>query len=80
MTAFVIPSILFALFALFSAAGAYFLIAQARGRAAGIVAALLTLSFFALLFAGLLLVLPPEGLPGSGAEMRGAGFAFFRTR
>ncbi|MFP5285178.1 MAG: hypothetical protein ACLGI9_05520 [Thermoanaerobaculia bacterium] len=63
MTAFVIPSILFALFALFSAAGAYFLTAQTRGRSAGIVAALLTLFFFALLFAGLLFLLPPEGLP-----------------
>lgn len=64
MTAFVIPSILFALFALFSAGGAYFLTAQARGRTAGIVAALLTLFFFALLFTGLLFVLPPGGLPG----------------
>lgn len=64
MTAFVIPSILFVLFALFSAGGAYFLTAQTRGRAAGIVAALLTLFFFALLFVGLLFLLPPEGLPG----------------
>lgn len=64
MTTFVIPSILFALFALFSAAGAYFLAAQTRGRTAGIVAALLTFFFFAVLFAGLLLLLPPEGLPG----------------
>ena len=64
MTAFVVPSILFALFALFSAAGAYFLTAQTRGRTAGIVAALLTLFFFALLFTGLLFLMPPEGLPG----------------
>lgn len=64
MTAFVVPSILFVLFAVFSAAGAYFLTAQARGRTAGIVAALLTLFFFALLFAALLLVMPKEGLPG----------------
>ena len=76
MTAFLIPSILFTLFALFSAVGAYFLTAQTRGRTAGIVAALLTLFFFALLFSGLLVVLPPEGL----LEMRGAGFAFSRTR
>lgn len=65
MTAFLVPTILFALFALFSAAGAYFLTAQTRGRNAGIVAALLTFVFFALLFAGLLFLLPPESLSGS---------------
>ncbi|MFL6292300.1 MAG: hypothetical protein ACJ759_15510 [Thermoanaerobaculia bacterium] len=65
MTAVIVPSLLFALFALFSAAGAYFLTAQTRGRNAGIVAALLTLFFFALLFVGLLLLMPPEGLPGA---------------
>jgi hypothetical protein len=64
LTAVIVPSILFALFALFSAAGAYFLTAQTRGRNAGIVAALLTLFFFALLFVGLLFLMPPEGLPG----------------
>lgn len=65
MTAVIVPSLLFALFALFSAGGAYFLTAQTRGRNAGIVAALLTLFFFALLFVGLLLLMPPEGLPGA---------------
>lgn len=65
MTAVIIPSILFALFALFSAAGAYFLTAQTRGRNAGIVAALLTLFFFALLFVGMLFLMPAEGLPGA---------------
>lgn len=65
MTAFVVPSILFALFALFSAAGAYFLTAQTRGRTAGVVAALLTLFFFALLFVGLLFLMPPESISGS---------------
>ncbi|MEA2560242.1 MAG: hypothetical protein QOH06_1746 [Acidobacteriota bacterium] len=65
MTAFVVPTILFALFALFSAAGAYFLTAQTRGRTAGIVAALLTIFFFALIFAGLLYLLPPESLSGT---------------
>lgn len=65
MTAFIIPTVLFALFALFSSAGAYFLTAQTRGRDAGIVAALVTLSFFALVFAGLLVLLPPESLSGS---------------
>ena len=64
MTAVIIPTILFALFALFSAVGAYFLTAQTRGRNAGIVAAVCTLLFFVLLFAGLLLLLPPEALSG----------------
>ncbi|HET9225994.1 MAG TPA: hypothetical protein VFR31_04965 [Thermoanaerobaculia bacterium] len=72
MTAFIVPTILFVLFALFSAAGAYFLTAQTRGRTAGIVAALLTLLFFVLLYLGVLFLIPPE--------MRGPGFAFFRTR
>ena len=65
MTAFIIPTLLFALFALFSAAGAYFLTAQTRGRTAGIVAALLTIFFFGLIFAGLLYLLPPESLSGT---------------
>ena len=65
MTAFIIPTLLFALFALFCAVGAYFLAAQTRGRTAGIVAALLTFFFFALLFAGLLYLLPPESLSGT---------------
>jgi hypothetical protein len=65
LTAFIVPTILFALFALFCAAGAYFLTAQTRGRTAGIVAALLTVFLFALLFAGLLFLLPPESLSGS---------------
>ncbi len=65
MTAVIVPSILFALFALFSAAGAYFLTAQTRGRNAGIVAALLTLFFFALLFVGMLFLMSAEGLPGA---------------
>ena len=65
MAAFIVPTLLFALFALFSAAGAYFLTAQTRGRTAGIVAALLTLFFFALLFTGLLFLLPPESRSGS---------------
>lgn len=64
MTDFVVPSILFALFGLFSAAGAYFLTVQTRSRTAGIVAALLTLFFFALLFLGLLFLMPEGALPG----------------
>ena len=64
MAEFIIPSILFALFALFSAVGAYFLAAHNRSRTAGIVAALLTLFFFAVLFLGLLVLMPERTLPG----------------
>lgn len=63
MTTFLIPTILFALFALFSAVGAYFLAAHNRSRTAGIVAALLTLLFFAVLFLGLLVLMPEGTLP-----------------
>ncbi|HWM93676.1 MAG TPA: hypothetical protein VN493_23160 [Thermoanaerobaculia bacterium] len=89
MTAFFIPTLLFILFALFSATGAYFLTAHFRGRTAGIVAALLTLFFFAALFLGLLVLMPAESLPGrypggimppAAGEMPGAAFAFSRTR
>jgi hypothetical protein len=61
---FVVPSLLFGLFALFSAVGAYLITAHYRTRAAGIVAALLTLSFFAALFLGLLALMPTDSLPG----------------
>ena len=64
MADFLIPSILFALFALFSAVGAYFLAAHNRSRTAGIVAALLTLFSFAALFLGLLVLLPEGTLSG----------------
>jgi hypothetical protein len=60
-----LPSILFLLFAIFSSLGAYFLAAHFRGRASGIVAALLTLLFFAALFLGLLALMPAGSLsPG----------------
>ncbi|MES1242097.1 MAG: hypothetical protein ABUT39_10795 [Acidobacteriota bacterium] len=63
MAGAVVPSILFALFALFSAAGAYLIASHARSRAAGIVAALLTLFFFAALFLALLALMPQGTLP-----------------
>jgi hypothetical protein len=68
MADFVVPSILFVLFALFSSIGAYLIASQYyRGgsRAAGIAAALLTLFFFAALFLGLLALMPRDTLPGS---------------
>jgi drug/metabolite transporter superfamily protein YnfA len=60
---YVVPSILFVLFALFSAAGAFLIVSQVRSRAAGIVAALLTLFFFAALFLALLALMPRGILP-----------------
>ncbi|HYN19379.1 MAG TPA: hypothetical protein VE078_00345 [Thermoanaerobaculia bacterium] len=53
------------MFAVFSSLGAYFLAAHFRGRASGIVAALLTLLFFVALFLGLLALMPAGSLsPG----------------
>jgi drug/metabolite transporter superfamily protein YnfA len=62
---YVVPSILFVLFALFSSAGAFLITSQVRSRAAGIVAALLTLFFFAALFLALLALMPRGTLPNS---------------
>ena len=65
MADYVVPSILFVLFALFSSAGAFVIGSQYRSRAAGIVAALLTLFFFAALFLALLALMPRGTLPNS---------------
>lgn len=64
MADFVVPSILFFLFAVLSAVGAFFLTSQYRGRATAVVAALLTLFFFALLFLSLLLLMPEGSVSG----------------
>lgn len=56
-----LPTLLFALFALFSGAGAYLILAHHRGRAAGIVGALLVLLFFVVLYEGVTLLLPCDG-------------------
>ncbi|HEX3130178.1 MAG TPA: hypothetical protein VH394_22780 [Thermoanaerobaculia bacterium] len=63
MADYVVPSILFVLFAVFSSAGAFLITSQYRSRAAAIVAALLTLFFFAALFLALLALLPQGTLP-----------------
>lgn len=60
-----VPSILFVLFAVFSSVGAFLITSQYRSRSAGIVAALLTLFFFAVLFLALLALLPRGTLPDS---------------
>ena len=64
MADFVVPSILFLLFAVFSAVGAYFITIQKQSRATAVVAALLTLFFFAALFLGLLAIMPEGSLSG----------------
>jgi hypothetical protein len=57
------PNLVFALFALIATAGAYLIAASFRGRRAGLVAALLTLGFFAAVFAGLIALLRSGGMP-----------------
>jgi hypothetical protein len=56
-----LPLTLFFLFALLSAVGAYLAAAHWRGRAAGVLAALLTALFFAALLAGLWALLRSGG-------------------
>ena len=65
MADYVVPSILFVLFAVFSSVGAFLITSHYRSRAAGIVAALLTLFFFAALFLALLALMPRGTLPVS---------------
>ncbi|HVT59079.1 MAG TPA: hypothetical protein VHR45_11840 [Thermoanaerobaculia bacterium] len=56
-----LPTILFVLFALLAAAGAYLILSHHRGRVAGIAGALATLLAFAALFWGLLALLREGG-------------------
>lgn len=55
------PNLVFALFALIAAAGAYLIAAHFRGRRAGLGAALLTLIFFAAVFGGMIVLLRGGG-------------------
>ena len=55
------PNVVFVLFALIAAAGAYAIGAHFRGRRAALGAALLTLLFFAAVFAGLTALLRSGG-------------------
>jgi len=57
-----LPTLIFALFALFSGIGAYLLLSHFRSRKAGVVGAVLTLLFFAALFAGLVTLFHQGGL------------------
>lgn len=58
-----IPTIIFVVFTLLSAAGAYLILAHSKGRRAGTVAAAATALFFVALFAGLLALLRSGGFP-----------------
>jgi hypothetical protein len=57
------PAALFAIFALLSALGAYLILTHHHGRGAGLLAAALTLAFFAILGAGLLALLREAPAP-----------------
>lgn len=56
-----LPVLLFSLFALFAAVGAYLIVAHLRSRKAGVWAAAATMLFFAVLFAGVLTLLRSAG-------------------
>ena len=53
-----LPSLLFLLFAVFSAVGVYLIVAHHKGRNAGIAGALVTALLYVALFAGVLFLMP----------------------
>ena len=57
-----LSTLIFALFALFSGIGAYLALSHFRGRRAGVAGAVLTLLFFAALYAGLVALIRQSGL------------------
>ena len=59
----VLPTLLFAVFAALSAIGAFFALLHWRGRTAALLGAAVTLLFFGLLFAALLVTLRGAELP-----------------
>ena len=61
-----LPTIIFALFGLACAAGAYFLFAHQRGRGMGLAAAVTVLAFFAALFWVVLHLVAGGGMAGPG--------------
>lgn len=56
-----LPTLLFALFALLSGVGAYLIVAHHRGPKAGLIGASLTLLLFAALYAGLIVLFRAGG-------------------
>jgi hypothetical protein len=57
-----LPSLLYSLFALLSGIGVFLILAHHRSRSSGALGAALTLTFFALLYAGLLALFREGGL------------------
>jgi NADH:ubiquinone oxidoreductase subunit 3 (subunit A) len=58
-----VATLLFILFALFSAIGVFLIVAHHRSRAAGTLGALATLLFFVAIYAGVLYLLSPLDQP-----------------
>lgn len=58
-----LPSLLFVLFAVFSAAGVFWILAHHRSRTAGAVGGLLTLLLYVALYAGVLYLIEPALQP-----------------
>lgn len=56
-----LPVLLFSIFALFAAVGAYLILAHLRSRKAGVWAAAATMLFFVVLFAGVFALLRHAG-------------------
>ena len=54
-----LPSLLFILFAVFSAVGVYLILAHHKGRRAGIAGALVTVLLYVALYAGVLYLIRP---------------------
>jgi len=54
-----LPSLLFTLFAVFSAVGVYLIVAHHKGRTAGIAGALVTALFYVAVYAGVLYLIGP---------------------
>lgn len=58
-----LPTLIFLVFTLLSTVGAYLVLAHFKGRRAGVAAALGTVLFFVVLYAGLLALLRSGGFP-----------------
>lgn len=54
-----VPTLLFLLFAVLSAAGVYLIVAHHRSRTAAVIGAIVTLLFYLVLYAGVLYLIRP---------------------
>lgn len=59
-----LPTLLFLLFAAFSAVGVYLIVAHHRSRTAAVIGAIVTLLFYLVLYAGVLYLIRPLGQAG----------------